>query len=557
MSFLKFARLICVALPVILLQFSSAIAAETTSDSDRLEKLEKAVQQLQERNAQLEAEVKSLKKRNTAAPAPPVEGPTRKQIVSDGKTYVEKSVPVEKSAADKWKLSTPINELELFGDVRLRYEYRGGQSDDDSPAAKSPANGTAGHDDWQERERERYRIRLGLRGTLLDNWFFGVRLETSQNPRSTNVTFGDDTTGSSSATNNGPFSKVSDGINVGQAYIGYKGIPDVILMGGRMPLTAVLTTTRMVWDDDINPEGFSEQWKHSFSFGSAGDELASYSKESKGMPAPKSEPWLKLDLFANFNQFVYDESNPENPLGARATIVPPAGTATGQNGQRIPNTDAFLLAWQVGARANFPKTFYAQIAPTVYNYTGNGDSFNIHFQGGNPALTNSASLGQNQTGINSLLIFDLPWEVGVKVAALDNLPVRVFGDFAVNFDGDDRASAAGNPGSGDQRYAFQAGAGVGQLKKKGDWQVDAYYQRIDQYALDPNLIDSDLFNQTLNLHGPVVRAGYMLSDAVWVNFSYGYAWRADKSLGTGGITDISLNPIDQFQIFQADLNLKF
>jgi hypothetical protein len=457
-------------------------------------------------------------------------------------------VPMEKSAADKWKLSTPITELELYGDVRLRYDYRAGETDDDSPAPARPANGIAGRDDWQERERERYRIRLGLRGTLMDDWFFGIRLETSQNPRSTNVTFGDDTSGSSTATNNGPFSKVSDGINVGQAYVGYKGFPDIVLMAGKMPLNNVLVTTRMVWDDDINPEGASEQWKHSFSFGSTGDDLASYSKDGKGMPAPKQDPWLKLDLFANFAQFVYDDANPENPLGARAT-----NTSNGVL-QKTPNTDAFLLAWQIGARLNFPKTFYFQLAPTIYNYTGDGDTFNVHFQGGDPNLTNAASMAQNQTGINSLLIYDMPWEFGWKI---DKLPMRIFGDFAVNFDGDDRADAAGHPGHGDQRYAVQAGAGVGQLKKKHDWLLEAYYQRIDQYALDPNLIDSDLFDQQLNLQGPVVKAGYMLSDAVWVNVTWGYAWRADKALGTGGIGDISINPVDKYQIFQADLNIKF
>ncbi len=540
-------RLALASLAAIVLLPLQPLGAQTSSDSDRLEKLERAVQQLEQRNAELESEVKSLKKQTTASAAPAAEGPMKKKITNDGKTYVETSVPLEKSAADKWKLSTPITELELYGDVRLRYEYRGGETDDDSPLG-AHANGTAGHDDWQERERERYRIRLGLRGTLMDDWFFGIRLETSQNPRSTNVTFGDDTSGSSSATNNGPFSKVSDGINVGQAYVGYRGFPDIVLMGGKMPLNMVLTTTRMVWDDDINPEGLSEQWKHSFSFGSTGDEVASYSKDGKEMPAPKSEPWLKLDLFANFAQFVYDDSNPENPLGPRAT-----NTSNGVT-QETPNTDAIMLAWQVGVRLNFPKTFYLQLAPTIYNYTGNGDTFNVHFQGGDPNLTNSASLAQNQTGINSLLIYDMPWEFGWKI---DKLPMRLFGDFAINFDGDDRAAAAGHSGSGDQRYAIQAGAGIGQLKKKHDWQIDAYYQRIDQYALDPNLIDSDLFNQTLNLQGPVVRAGYMLSDAVWVNLTWGYAWRADKALGTGGTTDISINPIDKYQIFQADLNIKF
>src|SRR6202011_2178591 len=120
---------------------------------------------------------------------------------------------------------------------------------------------------------------------------------------------------------------------------------------------------------------------------------------------------------------------------------------------------AWLLAWQVGTRFTFPKNVYAQIAPTLYNYTGSGDSFNIHYQGGTPNLTNAASLAQNQTGINSLLIFDLPWEIGWKIG---ELPVHAFGDFAVNLEGDDRARAALHPGFGDERYAYQAGLGVGQ-----------------------------------------------------------------------------------------------
>ena len=62
------------------------------------------------------------------APAPPAEGPTKTQRTYDGKTYVEQEVPAEKTAADKWKLSTPLSELELYGDVRLRYAYNGGQT---------------------------------------------------------------------------------------------------------------------------------------------------------------------------------------------------------------------------------------------------------------------------------------------------------------------------------------------------------------------------------------------------------------------------------------------
>jgi hypothetical protein len=526
-------------------------SAETTPDSERLEKLERAVEQLQKRNAELETEVKSLKQQTTAF-APPAEGPTKTKVVSDGKTYVEKSVPVEKSAADKWKLSTPITELELYGDVRLRYEYRGGETNDDSPLGRI-ASGTAGRNDWQERERERYRIRLGLRGTLMDDWFFGIRLETSQNPRSTNVTFGDDTSGSSSAANNAPFSKVSDGINVGQAYVGYKGFPDITLTGGKMPNPFV--TTLMVWDPDISPEGLSEQWKHTFKFGSVESEPAAYSKDGKAIAAPPSEPFLKLDLFANFAQFVYDGTALTNPLGPRPTHTQPGQTGS----QLVPNTNAFLLAWQVGAKLNFPKTFYFQFAPTIYNYTGNGTSFDTHFQGGDPFLINgtstTGSLGQNQTGINSLLVFDVPAEFGFKV---NKLPVKIFGDFAANMEGDDRASAAGHSGSGDQRYAFQAGAGVGQLKKKHDWEVDVWWQHTEQYALDPNLIDDDIFDARTNMQGVVAKAGYMLSDAVSVNFTYAHGWQIDDNLGTGGLGgSIGINPLDNYNLFQADLNLKF
>ena len=59
------------------------------------------------------------------------------------------------------------------------------------------------------------------------------------------------------------------------------------------------------------------------------------------------------------------------------------------------------------------------------------------------------------------------------------------------------------------------------------------------------------------MEGVAVQAGYMLSDAVAFNLTYGYAWRSDGSLGTGGAGDIGINPLDHYQIFQADLNVKF
>ena len=96
------------------------------SDAERLQKLEQAVNQLQKRNAELEQEVSGLKKRTSWEPVAGAEGKGKTEVTSDGKTYVEKFVP-QLQGGEKWKLAPWITELELFGDLRLRYEYRGGR----------------------------------------------------------------------------------------------------------------------------------------------------------------------------------------------------------------------------------------------------------------------------------------------------------------------------------------------------------------------------------------------------------------------------------------------
>ena len=458
----------------------------------------------------------------------------KKGLITDQEAEDVRADLVKESAATsagKLKLSTPLTELELYGDARLRYEIR-------TAEAGAPDTITKPGDNTQ-RNRFRYRLRLGLRGILVDDWFFGLRLETSTNPRSTNVTFGDD------SGVNGPFSKDSDRISVGQAYFGYKGVRDLTLTAGKIQNPFI--TTSMVWDGDINPEGLAEQWKHTFNLSFGGGHAAgtqSYSKDGKTVStAAESTPSnITVDIFANLGQFVYDDSNPENTVGPA-----PVG---------LPNRDALLLGWQVGAKIGFTKDIYLQLAPTIYNYTGNGDTFNTHFSGDPTFLDGSGNkVTPNQTGINSLLVFDMPVELGWKFG---ELPMRVFGDFAVNFDGDDRAAAAGHPDKGDQRYAYQIGLGAGKLKAKRDWQLSAFYQHVEQFALDPNLVDSDIFDSRVNMEGFVVQAGYAISDAVFFNLTYGYGEQIDGDLGTGGVGDaFSLNPLHKYSIFQSDLSVKF
>src|SRR6266478_8006843 len=78
-----------IALLAIVLAAIRPLTTQSASESDRLEKLERAVEQLQKRNAELEAEVSSLKTK----PADVVsEGKMKTKIISEGKTYVEKVV---------------------------------------------------------------------------------------------------------------------------------------------------------------------------------------------------------------------------------------------------------------------------------------------------------------------------------------------------------------------------------------------------------------------------------------------------------------------------------
>ena len=60
-----------VSLTAIILLAVQPLGAQTSSESERLQKLERAVEQLQKRNAELQREVSSLKKQTASVPAAP------------------------------------------------------------------------------------------------------------------------------------------------------------------------------------------------------------------------------------------------------------------------------------------------------------------------------------------------------------------------------------------------------------------------------------------------------------------------------------------------------
>jgi phosphate-selective porin OprO and OprP len=95
-----------------------AFGAETKTDAERLEKLERAVELLQKRNAELEQEVKSLKKEKPASA--PLSESKRTKFVPDSKSYVETTVE-EKEPVHVVPGASEIK-LTLGGFLQTQYE---------------------------------------------------------------------------------------------------------------------------------------------------------------------------------------------------------------------------------------------------------------------------------------------------------------------------------------------------------------------------------------------------------------------------------------------------
>lgn len=457
----------------------------------------------------------------------------------------------------KLKIGDAIKNMELYGDIRLRYEHR---------EALGPG------DKGIKLDRGRYALRLGIRGDALDHFYYGLRLETASNPRSPWVTFGQAST--ASAPYNGPFGKSTAGIGVGQAYIGWRPTSWMDLTVGQMPQP--LYTTPMVWDTDINPAGAAERFNYTIG---------------------------QADLFANFGQFLYFDGNPDFASGNFGF-----GFNPGQ-GQRIDTI--FQIDYQAGLVYHIQTNMYAKAAGTLYTYTGlRRDGQTSPFFGGNfvgegafagtnegipngfsgypNGNTTSFGFPNNQYGINDLLVAEVPFEFNYKFPHVDT---RFFGDFSYNFEGSQRAKAAAAgyaqyltaigaanntvPGvtpfkpQTDDVKAYQLGVAVassgnlglvyGQNSRRNAWEVRAYWQHVEQYALDPNLLDSDFFEGRGNLEGLYVSAGYGFGANVIGTIRYGYAHRINSLLGTGGSNqDIpQVNPIDHYNLFQMDLTFLF
>jgi phosphate-selective porin len=145
------------------------LRVQASGESERLEKLERAVELLQKRNAELEKEVSNLKRHAASTPAAPAEGPTRTRITSDGKTYVEKNVATEEKPPVYVVPRGPEIKLTLGGFIQVNFE------DGDVSAFE----GRFGANALKDRVRLR-RARINLTGDFAENFDFKIEGDFEQ-----------------------------------------------------------------------------------------------------------------------------------------------------------------------------------------------------------------------------------------------------------------------------------------------------------------------------------------------------------------------------------------
>ncbi|OIR02853.1 hypothetical protein GALL_150610 [mine drainage metagenome] len=360
----------------------------------------------------------------------------------------------------------------------------------------------------EDRTRGRYKLTLGVK-TEAGDFYSDLALAMGTSGRSDNATFAGGGTSTSGATINGANNK--EAVFIKRAMVGWHATDWLAIEAGR--INNPLYTTSMVWDGDLTFEGLAEMAK--FKAGSA-----------------------DVFLTAVQSQYIGDRKYYSNGTNNRATNE--------------------VLAFQAGATFPITDAVKGKAAITYTTYGSGGATTDF-----NPTV-----LGSTNTATNNLNTLEIPAEINFKMAG--NLGVKVFGDYAVNLDGNARYDAAviasGSnaaviaAGKDDQAWLLGAelASKAGKHAQKGDWSAKLWYQEVGAYSLDQNAVDSDFMDSRVNMKGVILKTGYDLRDNVVLNFSAGHGSRKNNGLiAAGTASDISIANLNSFDLYQLDVTYKF
>lgn len=408
------------------------ISFAAMSSEDMLKKLNELSTIIQKQQQDIEMLKQEL--RNQKESIDKVKETQKEEITKTVKTESE-----EKSKELSEKIPKWIKDVKVSGDLRLRYEgiYNRQEKQADGSLKDIP-----------NRDRFRFRARLFFDSNISDEISAHLMLCTNQDANreatTTNQSFTDDFN--------------DKAVYFDRAYAIYKPnwLKKLELAGGKFKNTFLHTD--MMWDPDVNPEGFYEYYQY--------------------------PGWANFKPFAQLGQMVVNEVANETD-------------------------DAALFIYQAGFDWNIGKINWI-LAGSYYDWASLENSKYLHkadYKGGGG---NTFILDANG---NLEYAYDFKLWEGISFVKfkLGKIPTTLIFDYIVN--------TADNVPSG-QDTAYYLGFDLGETKKKGDWSIGYKYARIEKNAVIGSLNDQDFFGA--NRKGHKIKVKYMVLNRLRFDTAFFY-----------------------------------
>ena len=397
----------------------------------------------------------------------------------------------------------------------------------------------------QNRNRYRFRARLGLDADLFDGFTAGLRIATgdSNSPVSTNQTFG--TTG-------GNFSKYA--LWLDRAFVKYQPIDDIAASVGRFD-NPFWSPTDLVWYKEIGFDGLAVQAKHQIVegftpfavagafpvFNTALDAGLSTSNLAGPIKVPSRDKWLfggqagfaarfSPDTDFRFAAAYYDFTNVQGRVSSPCLVfvstdicdtdlLRPPFAQKGNTYMRLRNVPALLFTSGTSTTSTLNYQFYglaSEFRPVV----------------------GSAQLDLAQFNpIHVIVDSEFVWNTAFNRAAVAAAAVN-------NFAGSPTPGVNGPFNGGNMGWLARVTVGDKEIKQLWDWNVHVGYKYLQSDAMVDAFVDSDFGLGGTNLRGYFIGANLGLAENVWASARW---------MSANGIAGLPY----AVDVFQLDLNARF
>lgn len=446
--------------------------------------------------------------------------------------------------------------IRFYGDIRTRYEgdhfpagngplqnynaiNTGSPFQEDNTSAPANPYLPPTYNVTQDRNRFRFRARLGADVDLFDGFTAGLRIATgdSSSPVSTNQTFGG---------NGGDFSKYA--LWLDRAFIKYQPVQDFVGSVGRFD-NPFWSPTDLVWYKELGFDGVAIQAKHEIDEGFTPFFVGG------------AFPTFNTDLNAGLNFATLDPS---------ANVVP----------VKLPSRDKWLFGAQTGFAARFDPETNLTMAVAYYDFTnirGRLSSTCLVYLASDTCNTDLLRPSFAQKGNTYMRLRNIPDQTIPAVTynyqyyglasdfrplvASAQLAFTQFNPIQVTVDAEyiwntafDRAAVAavalnnfggtGSYGGGNQGWLARLTVGNKEVKHLWDWNAHVGYKYLQSDAMVDAFVDSDFGLGGTNLKGYFIGGNVGLGENVWASVRW---------MSANGITGLPY----AVDIVQLDLNARF